>query len=430
MVRCRKACVVWMAALGCLMPAWGAERGEESGMRGEEEGRVGDGVPRAVPCLVADSVGGESIGEKVAAKAEGLKKKAGEERKKLREKAAEQKELLRAKTAEKKERLRARAGEMKERGMAAKVKADSVLDARNARVRTDTMWVARPQCTWTFRGKADMIGDVIHLRTGDESGNPSDYYLTARPKVTMGASANYRGISLSLSFSPTKWLSDISDIISSLNYYSNQFGGEVTMELIDEFDGHSELLGRRTRLDNTTLRAVTASGYYVLNGRRFSYPAVFNSTWEQRRSAGSVVVQANFNWERLKMGNPAEMDAEAYDNVLNRIDMRSVSIGVGYGYNLVLPPHWLIHLTAQPSVMLWKSFKLHLTDGEGGAMVEKMPSGHFNLHMTGRVGATYSWSKYFLGITGVVHSIKTGRDADISVRDTKWQGRAFFGLRM
>ena len=328
------------------------------------------------------------------------------------------------KIVEKKERLI-------EKGIEARARADSLLDKRNARLTTDTLWVARPQCTWTLRAKTDIIGDVIHLHTGEESGHPSDYYMTARPKTTVGVSANYKGISLSLSLSPTRWLNDISDIISSLNYYSNRFGGDLTMERIDKFDGRASLLGESQKLGNTSLKSVTASGYYVFNGRRFSYPAVFNATWEQKRSAGSVIVQANFNWSRLKVGDIAEMEGmSSYNNALKRISMKSVSIGAGYAYNLVLPPHWLIHITAQPSIMLWKSYKLHQEDADGSEYSETLPSDNFNLHLTGRVGATYSWSRYFIGLTGVVHCIKTGDDNDISVTDTKWKGRAFFGVRL
>ena len=330
----------------------------------------------------------------------------------------------------KKKKIAEKSALLKERGIEMKTQADSLLDIRNARVTTDTLWVARPQCTWTLRAKTDIIGDMIHIHTGDESGNPSDYYMTAHPKMTMGMSANYRGISLSMSFSPTKLLSDISDIVSSLNYYSNQFGGDLTLGKIDEFNGRTGLIGKSRRLDNTTLRSFTASGYYVFNGQRFSYPAVFNSTWEQKRSAGSFIAQANFNWGKLKMGNPTEMDAMAYKDVLNRISMRSVSIGVGYGYNYVLPPHWLMHITVQPSFMLWENYKLYLTDTDGNGFSEKMPSNHFNLHLTARIGATYSWEQYFLGVTGVVHSIKTGRNKDISVTDTKWKVRAFLGVRL
>ena len=379
--------------------------------------------------LPADSLKAESLRAKMSRRTNSLKQKAKTERNKLKQKAATEKERLKQKAAAEKEKLKQKSDRLLERGMEAKELADSMLDVRNARVTTDTLWVARPQCTWTLRAKTDVIGDIIHLHTGSEAGKESDYYLTARPKTTVGMSANYRGISLALSLSPTKLLSDISDFVSSLNYYSNQFGGDLRLEKIDEFDGRTGLIGKSRRLDNTTLRSFAATGYYVFNGRHFSYPAVFNSTWEQRRSAGSLIVQGNLNWGRLKMGNPAEMDAAAYTDQLRRIDMRSFSIGIGYGYNYVLPPHWLLHATLQPSIMLWRDYHLHLSTPDGNAYAEKMQSNHLNIHLTARLGATYSWNRYFIGTTGVMHTLRTGRKQDISVTDTKWSVRTFFGVR-
>lgn len=323
------------------------------------------------------------------------------------------------------ERLAAKGERALEKGRKAKRVADWLLDTWRARVTTDTLWVARPQCTWTFKAKTDLLGDIIHLHTGELSKHGvSDYYLTARPKMTLGVSANYKGLSLALSFSPTNMLRDMSDFVSSLNYYSNRYGIDLSLERIDEFKGHSELLGERERLDKTTLRSFAASAYYVFNGRRFSYPAVFNSSWEQRRSAGSFIVQANFDWGRLRIGNQQQYD------VLHRLDTRSLSLGAGYGYNLVLPPHWLIHLTVLPSIMLWKDYRIYMTDEEGDGLSERMHSKHLNIHLTARIGATYSWSRFFVGATGIVHSVRTGLDDGISMSDTRWKTRAFFGVRL
>ena len=87
---------------------------------------------------------------------------------------------------------------LKPKAQEAMIKADSLLDVRNAKITTDTFYVARPQETWTFRAKTDVFGDVMHIRAVDMGGNTGNYYLSAEPKVTLGIMANYRGISLSL----------------------------------------------------------------------------------------------------------------------------------------------------------------------------------------------------------------------------------------
>ena len=311
----------------------------------------------------------------------------------------------------------------------AMIKADSVLDVRNAKITTDTLYVARPQETWTFRAKTDVFGDMMHIRAVDMGGNTGNYYLSADPKVTLGIMANYRGISASFSFSPSKILSDISDMMSAINYYSNTFGFDLTFEKVDAFHGRTSIDSKSHKLANTNMRLFALTGYYVFNGKKFSLPAVFNSTWVQKRSAGSFLVQAGFNTGRVKIGDNLDPNHE-FASSLNRIDMRSISIGGGYGYNLVAGKHWLLHGTVQPSLMIWQNYKLHTVDSDGKAETNKMDNGRLNFFIVGRLGAIYSWERYFIGLTSVIQHSKSGKDSDFALRDTQWQARAFFGWRL
>ena len=177
------------------------------------------------------------------------------------------------------------------------------------------------------------------------------------------------------------------------------------------------------------MRQFALTGYYVFNGKKFSLPAVFNSTWVQKRSAGSFLVQAAFNTGRVKIGGDLNTD-ETVTSIPERIDMNSFAIGAGYGYNLVAGKHWLIHATAQPSIMVWQNYKLHTTDRKGKEEVNKMDTDRINFFLVGRLGAIYSWNRYFIGLTSVIQHSKSGKDSDFALRDTQWQARAFFGWRV
>lgn len=319
---------------------------------------------------------------------------------------------------------------LKPKAEEAMIKADSILDVRNAKITTDTLYVARPQETWTFRAKVDGFGEVMHLRSVDPDGTRGNYYLNADPKITLGIMANYRGISASFSLSPSKMLSDISDMMSAINYYSNTFGIDLTFEKVNSFRGRTNLESHTHKLSSATnMRQFALTGYYVFNGKKFSLPAVFNSTWVQKRSAGSFLVQAAFNTGRVKIGPDLNAD-ESVASIPERIDMNSLAIGAGYGYNLVAGKHWLIHATAQPSIMVWQNYKLHTTDRKGNEQVNKMDTGRINFFIVGRLGAIYSWDRYFIGLTSVVQHSKSGKDSDFALLDTQWQARAFFGWRV
>ena len=318
---------------------------------------------------------------------------------------------------------------LKPKAEEAMIKADSILDVRNAKITTDTFYVARPQETWTFRAKVDGFGEMMHLRFADMAGNKGNYYLNADPKITLGIMANYRGISASFSLSPSKILSDISDMMSAINYYNNTFGIDFTFEKVNAFRGRTNLQSETHKLSSATnMRQLAITGYYVFNGKKFSLPAVFNSTWVQKRSAGSFLVQAAFNTGRVKIGDDLDVGALS---IPNRIDMNSFAIGAGYGYNLVAGKHWLLHGTAQPSLMVWQNYKLHTTEKSTGTEeVNKMDTGRLNFFIVGRLGAIYSWERYFIGLTSVIQHSKSGKDSDFALRDTQWQVRAFFGWRV
>ena len=324
---------------------------------------------------------------------------------------------------------------LKPKAEEAMIKADSILDVRNAKITTDTFYVARPQETWTFRAKVDGFGEMMHLRFADMAGNKGNYYLNADPKITLGIMANYRGISASFSLSPSKILSDISDMMSAINYYNNTFGIDFTFEKVNAFRGRTNLQSKTHKLSSATnMRQLAITGYYVFNGKRFSLPAVFNSTWVQKRSAGSFLVQAAFNTGRVKIGDDLETNGDVL-SIPNRIDMNSFAIGAGYGYNLVAGKHWLLHGTAQPSLMVWQNYKLHTTEKNTeteatAEEVNKMDTGRLNFFIVGRLGAIYSWERYFIGLTSVIQHSKSGKDSDFALRDTQWQVRAFFGWRV
>ena len=339
----------------------------------------------------------------------------------LMERILEKKEQIIQNIQEKIDSLKPKAEE-------AMIKTDSVLSVRNAKITTDTLYVARPQETWTFRFKTDGFGEIMNLRAANPDGTRSNYYLTADPKITLGIMANYRGISLSFSLSPSKILSDISDMMSAINYYSNTFGIDATFEKVESFHGRTGLQTHSHKLVGTNMRQFALTGYYVFNGKKFSLPAVFNSTWVQKRSAGSFLVQANFNIGRIRIGDNLDSD-HSFTSQLNRINMNSLAIGAGYGYNLVAGKHWLLHGTFQPCLTIWQNYKLHTT-ANGKEDVNKMDNGRINFFLVGRLGAIYSWDKYFIGLTSVVQHSKSGKDSDFSVRDTQWQARAFFGWRI
>ena len=322
------------------------------------------------------------------------------------------------------ERVRERRVQMRQR-------ADSIIDAHR-KVTTDTAYVARPVQPLTLRFKTDGFGNEFEIR-GNVPERSIDMLTMIRAdmKCTLGVTANYRGISVALSLNPDKLLRRTSNTEYNVNYYNNRYGADLTYSDIHEFSANTVLNGVRHSYDmtDTHLLGLSANVYYVFNSKRFSYPAVFNHSWIQKRSAGSLLVAASFYRADLKSDFKGSQEVFAGGK---EMDMTHVSVGVGYGYNYVAGKHWLLHLSAQPSIMVWKNYTLSFVPDEltGETVKAKLPARFPEVYVLGRVGATYNWDKYFVGMTGVVQTSKVGRDYDFSLRNTLWKGRAYFGIRL
>ena len=299
-----------------------------------------------------------------------------------------------------------------------------------AKVNYDTEYIGRPDLLWTVKLKGNIGGSQFN-NYGKYAGESMRGKLKSDDMRTIGVEVGYSGLSLGFSINPTSNSKKYKDEEFTMNYYDNHFGFDVEYQHIKSFHGYQNSLGERWPVEKGDMKMnnLRINGYYVFNGKRFSLPAVFNSTWVQRRSAGSFFVQANFNTGRIKIGD--NLDSEhSFASSLNRIDMNAFSLGAGYGYNLVAGKHWLLHATVQPSFMVWNNYKLHTTNSEGQEEVNKMATDRINFFVVGRIGAIYSWNKYFLGLTSVVQHSKCGKDNDFAMRDTQWQARAFFGWRI
>lgn len=300
----------------------------------------------------------------------------------------------------------------------AKEKLDALID-KHQRITTDTNYVNRPNTPWTIRLKTDIFGNNI----GFKRSITEIYDLHTICKSTIGVSANYRGISLALTFNPMKMFAKSSDIEYNINYYSNRFGADLQASRVTSF---RQTIGtQKVSVNGANMEGLSVNAYYVFNNRRFSYPAAFSQSWIQHKSAGSFLASITGYAQRMDTGNAPQLPTDN-GTPLSRIELAFAAIGAGYAYNFVpRGDHWLLHISTVPSITVWKSSKVFFRDMETTTVHRP-----FNFYMTGRVGATYSWKKYFVGITGLVQLYEPGKVNDINIELLKFKGRGYIGIRL
>lgn len=304
--------------------------------------------------------------------------------------------------------------------------------SRHQHVTTDEHYVVRPTPQWTFRLKTEGSGTFMHIRSFNKDAGKNDYIITSDYNQNIGLTANYRGISVSTSINPLKILGKYSDTEFDINHYNNQYGLDFNYSRKRRLKGHSRLFdySHKQTLEHSRYRQTSLDAYWVFNGKRFSYPAVFNNTWIQRRSAGSVLLTATY-YDALLTTN-GEIDILEKDGLtMHHMKLRFFTLGGGYAYNFVPSQHWLIHLSLQPSFMLWKYARINfMPDSAGRDHHYTMPYSFWNGFAIGRIGVNYAWRKYFVGVNGVIRTYRLGHSRGISFISTSWKCRLYFGMRM
>jgi len=157
--------------------------------------------------------------------------------------------------------------------------------------------------------------------------------------------------------------------------------------------------------------------YYIFNHKKFSYPAAFSQSTNQRRSAGSPLLGIGYTSHNLKLDT--EKLKDVVENVTDKngesvkldsglmfkqVRYTSYSISGGYAYNWVFSKNWLFAASLSLALAYKKS--------DGDIKEERKPSfaiGGFNFDDLnfdgiGRFGVVWNNTKYYAGMSTIIHS--------------------------
>ena len=294
---------------------------------------------------------------------------------------------------------------------------DNVLSANYRKVNYDTAYIARPQTKWTVTARLNESGATIETE-GVDNGQRVKTKMEANNKATLSLGVGYQGITLCLALNPAKMMGKYNDYELNLNCYRRNFGFDVIYQDAKNFKGWYDQEGmERISLPDGMLHVQTLNlnAYYAFNNRRFSYPAAFSQSYIQRRSAGSFLMAASY------MAQRATLDWEEG----LRLKMANVGIGAGYGYNYVPGKGWLLHISALPTFIFYSHANMSLGNDRASLRY------HFpETIITGRGAVVKQWGNKFLGLSMVFNYTNIGDKDDLTVYNTKWRIRTFFGLRI
>ena len=299
-----------------------------------------------------------------------------------------------------------------------RAQVDSLLAARYYRKGgIDTAYLQRPTSKWTITAKANVSGMKIQTE-GNESDNHFTSEIKSDRKATISVGVSYVGLSLSLSLNPAKLAGKYHDYEFNFRSYGKRFGFDFSYQDAKNFTGWHEHdgLGRiDLPTDILSVKTLNMNAFYVFNHRRFSYPAAFSQSYIQRRSAGSFLLTVS------AQGQQANLDGEQ----TSELEMMNIGIGGGYGYNYVPAKGWLLHISAQPTFIVYSKTSLTFSDSRVPLRY------HFpEAIITGRSALVRHWGNKFLGMSAVYNFTAIGHKDNLAVHNTKWRVQTFFGVRL
>ena len=272
---------------------------------------------------------------------------------------------------------------------------DAFLDMREAKAqaRTDSNYIGYYPYKWSGQAFAKSTG--MHI-VSNEIG---DIALSTGMQNRIGLGISYR--SLGLSYSHVIGKRHGLDL--TLDSYGKHFCFEFAFrasETLSDKSIPSDMDALNGQVNNVLLVSDRLNLMYCFNPR-FSYGAAMKQSQIQRRSTGSFIAAVSWGmWDLLFLD-----ETGSYVNFFEaNYFYQRVSIGAGYGYNLVFGNrHWLMHASLVP---MWTVYDMEVWRQRTERNLINYPFGHVAFSGTARAGIYFRWgTRWSLGYSGIVNQM-------------------------
>lgn len=317
--------------------------------------------------------------------------------------------------------------------------------------RVDRRYIDAPERPWQVIVRGNMNQSILSMNTRgsiegfDYSAKP---HLKTEPSRYVGVWAGYRGYGMGytvnvggdkgsyVTFGATGGAYGINVRLHSFENSSPNIN--LNSDLIpeeDKDDWHEVQL-----ISPIKVSTVIADGYYLFNGRHFSYAAAYDQSVIQKRSAGSLMAGAMYYQGSIDYASPSNGDIIYLMQGLGRVKLWQGSVGLGYAYNWVPTRGLLINAMAMPMLTFVNKIKAYgygtnveqlmddprflgedMSDDEwddwfyGNLRIAPMGSKTFNSGMTvnvdARLSVTYNFGRYFASAYGQFNNMRYRHDS-------------------
>lgn len=221
----------------------------------------------------------------------------------------------------------------------------------------------------------------------------------------------------------TEWALNLYSSKFGVDLYYRKTGSDFKMRSSRGFDLDTPI--RRTDFDGLQSRIKGLNAYWIFNYKKFSYPAAYSQSTNQRRNAGSLMAgfsysrhNITFDYDKL----PTEIRTQLHPSLQFRgVKYSDYSINIGYGYNWVFAKNCLANLSLLPAI----AYKKSKTDDT--PTMNHHWTKDLNFDLITRAGIVYNTNKYYAGASLVMHTYDY-RKEDFSLTNTFGTVRMYIGF--
>ena len=310
----------------------------------------------------------------------------------------------------------------------------------------DRNYIDAPEKPWQLIAKGNVNQTIVSMNADgnilgvDYSARP---YLKTQPSQYVGFWAGYRGYGIGYTVNVG------GDKGSNLVFGATggAYGVNVRIHSFDNSNPsinlNSELLTEEEQktwddvqlIDPIHVRTVIADGYYMFNGKKFSYAAAYDQSVIQKRSAGSLMAGLMYNYTHIDYATDVNGDLVYLMHGLGKVKLWQGSAGVGYAYNWVPARGLLVNVMLMPMVTFVNKLKVFayatnvpelMTDDRFWGddisneewdewfyshvhitpMGDKTINSGISLGFDTRMSVTYNFGRYFISAYGQFNNIR------------------------
>lgn len=248
-------------------------------------------------------------------------------------------------------------------------KVETLIDSMSVKG-IDRHYIDMPEKPWQLIVRGNVSQTIVNMTTeghmaGEKySANP---YLETTPAEYTGLWVGYRGYGLGymvnvggdkgsyFTIGLTGGAFGLNLRIHSFNNSNPNFN--LNSNLIPE---ESQETWKKVQLtDPISVMTIFADGYYMFNGKKFSYAAAYDQSLIQKRSAGSLMVGLMYTHTHIDYASDSNGDLVYMMKGLGQIKLWQGSAGVGYAYNWVPTRRILINVMAMPMLTFINRLKAY-----------------------------------------------------------------------